>query len=177
MMCSASARCCLCEAANRRMSGQPHMWQYRPPAAPCVPAHRPLPASWCSLSTVFSIVRDVGHLMDAINTSTAVHRLGKVVRRRREAEPGGCCRYVHRLLAVDGPAQPVICRWCLLVAPCCSPSIVQHNALHICKLSLCRADQIDCEEPALPPADEARGGAGNQQQAPRAGQHDVGPGR
>jgi hypothetical protein len=41
----------------------------------------------------------------------------------------------------------------------------------------CRADQIDCEESALPAADEARGGAGNQQQAPGAGQHHVGPGR
>ena len=73
------------------MYGQPHVWQYRPHAAPCVPAICSLPASRCSLSTVFSIVRDVGHLMDAINTSTAVHRLGKVVRRHREAEPGGCC--------------------------------------------------------------------------------------
>ena len=42
-----------------------------------------------SLGTIFSIVRDAGHLMDSINTSTAVHRLGKVVRRLREKDPGG----------------------------------------------------------------------------------------
>ena len=37
---------------------------------------------------MLSIVRDAGHLMDSINTSTAMHRLGKVVRRLREREPG-----------------------------------------------------------------------------------------
>lgn len=40
------------------------------------------------LGTIFCIVRDVGYLMDAINTSTAVHRVGKVVRRQRERDPG-----------------------------------------------------------------------------------------
>lgn len=42
-----------------------------------------------SVATILSIVRDVAHLMDAINASTAMHRLGKVVRRQREADPGG----------------------------------------------------------------------------------------
>lgn len=40
------------------------------------------------LSTILGIVRDVGYLMDAINASTAMHRLGKLVRRQREANPG-----------------------------------------------------------------------------------------
>ncbi|KAI7837274.1 hypothetical protein COHA_008888 [Chlorella ohadii] len=40
------------------------------------------------LGTIFSIVRDAGHLMDSINTSTAVHRLGKVVRRLRDKDAG-----------------------------------------------------------------------------------------
>lgn len=33
-------------------------------------------------------MRDAGHLMDSINTSTAVHRLGKVVRRLRDKDAG-----------------------------------------------------------------------------------------
>ena len=49
---------------------------------------QPALASLCSASTIFSIVRDVGYLMDSINTSTAMHRLGKVSRRHRGDEPG-----------------------------------------------------------------------------------------
>ncbi|KAL4427968.1 hypothetical protein ABPG75_002057 [Micractinium tetrahymenae] len=40
------------------------------------------------LATILSIVRDTAYLMDAINASTAMHRLGKVVRRQRETDPG-----------------------------------------------------------------------------------------
>lgn len=50
-----------------------------------------------SLATILSIVRDIGYLMDSINTSTAVHRLGKLARRRREVDAGeGSCKQAHQ---------------------------------------------------------------------------------
>lgn len=64
----------------------------------------------CSLGTIFSIVRDAGHLMDSINTSTAVHRLGKVVRRLREKDPGGWAHTCNRNLLAACWHCSVACR-------------------------------------------------------------------
>lgn len=77
------------ESAGGGVGGCPSAWaaKQRPHIRPLFPPPAPS-SSLRSLGTVLSIVRDVGHLMDSINTSTAVHRLGKVVRRKRDAQPG-----------------------------------------------------------------------------------------
>lgn len=81
-----------------------------------------------SLATILSIVRDVGYLMDSINASTAMHRLGKVVRRQREANPGGriarACAEPARQARLVGRARRWLQPWRSSV--CGRPSLTVH---------------------------------------------------
>lgn len=90
--------------------------------------HARLPETALSLplhssGTVLSIVRDAGDLVDSINTATAVHRLGKVVRRRREAQPGGCASWSGWL----PPLLPLLPAAAAAVATLTAPGLFAHS--------------------------------------------------